>query len=384
MRSFTRLYRLAVLGVATASLASCGLFTQKDARYDPAPLTQYAPTLAVAPVWTATLGSGGGYGFIPHVVGDTVYAAAPSGSLVALDLATGAVRLQIATPPLSAGVGSDGRTIAVATQKGVVLAYDAQGKELWHAQADSAVNVPPLVSDGIVVVRTTDYRVQAFDAATGKLKWNVQRPGPALALRTSIQMIAEPQLVIVGMPNGRLMAIDAASGAVRWDSTVSSATRGASDLERISDIVGAPQLIGSTLCAVSYQGHTTCFDAAQGGRALWSQSISSSTGMTTDGQTLYLADDHSVVHALGVKDGHSLWQQSALLNRQLSTPAVVGPAVALGDYQGYVHFLSRADGHLMARLQLSSDPIRSSLVATPRGVLVQTDGGKLILVGVRG
>ncbi|CAM5204374.1 Outer membrane protein assembly factor BamB OS=Castellaniella defragrans OX=75697 GN=bamB PE=3 SV=1 [Castellaniella defragrans] len=58
--------------------------------------------------------------------------------------------------------------------------------------------------------------------------------------------------------------------------------------------------------------------------------------------------------------------------------------MAFGDFEGYVHFLSRADGKLMARLQLGSDPILSPLVATPRGVLVQTGEGKLILVGVRG
>lgn len=383
MRSTTRLLRSAILCLATVSLAGCGLFTQKDARFDPAPLTEYTPSLAVAVRWTAAIGSGGGYGFAPQVVGDSVYAAAPSGSVVALDLASGAVRWQAATKPLSAGAGSDGHVTAVVTQEGLVIAYDAQGKQLWTAQAASAVNVPPAVGNGIVAVRTTDYRVQAFDAATGKLRWNVQRPGPALALRTSMRLAMQPNLLIAGMPNGRLMVLDAASGAVRWEGTV-SASRGASDLERISDIVGEPQVIGPTLCGVSYQGHTTCFDISQGGRAIWTQDVSSATGLTTDGQHLYLADQRDVVHALDLKDGHSLWRQSALLNRRLSTPAVVGPALAVGDYQGYVHFLSRADGKLMARLQAGSDPIQSALVATPQGVLVQTGDGKLLLVGVRG
>lgn len=383
MRSTTRLLRAAVLCLTAVSLAGCGLFTQKDARFDPAPLTEYAPSLAVAARWTASIGSGGGYGFAPQVVGDTVYAAAPSGSVAALDLASGAVRWQVATKPLSAGVGSDGHVTAVVTQEGMVVAYDAQGKQLWASQAASAVNVPPAVGNGIVAVRTTDYRVQAFDAASGKLRWNVQRPGPALALRTSMRMAVEPHLLVVGMPNGRLLVLDAASGAVRWEGTI-SASRGASDLERISDVVGEPQIIGPMLCGVSYQGHTTCFDVSQGGRAIWSQDISSATGLANDGQHLYLADQRDVVRALDLKDGHSLWQQSALLNRHLSTPAVVGPALAVGDYQGYVHFLSRADGKLVARLQVGSSPIQSALVASPQGVLVQTGDGKLLLVGVRG
>jgi outer membrane protein assembly factor BamB len=284
---------------------------------------------------------------------------------------------------LSAGVGSDGHVTAVVTQEGMVVAYDAQGKQMWTSQAASAVNVPPAVGDGIVAVRTTDYRVQAFDAASGKLRWNVQRPGPALALRTSMRIAVEPHLLVAGMPSGRLLVLDAASGAVRWEGTV-SASRGASDLERISDVVGEPQIIGPMLCGVSYQGHTTCFDVSQGGRAVWSQDISSATGLTNDGQHLYLADQRDVVHALDLKDGHPLWQQSALLNRRLSTPAVAGPALAVGDYQGYVHFLSRADGKLMARLQVGSGPIQSALVSSPQGVLVQTGDGKLLLVGVRG
>lgn len=382
MRRLSRFSRFLVLGLVTCTLSACGLFAESDARFDPAPLTEYAPTLAVSTRWDVSIGSGGGYGFAPQVVGDTVYAAVPSGVVVALDLASGAVRWRVGDVPLSAGVGSDGKVTAVATADGQVVAYDAQGAKLWKVQAASAVNVPPVVGGGIVAVRTTDYRVQAFDATTGKLRWNVQRPGPALALRTSMRLLMEPGLVVAGMPNGRLMAIDVASGAVRWEGSVSAA-RGGSDLERISDIVGAPLRVGSSLCGVSYQGRTTCFDMAQGGRPIWSQEVSSATGMATDGRSLYLPDPRDVVHALDLKDGHSLWQQTALLNRHLSMPAVAGPAVALGDYQGYVHFLARTDGKLLARLQIGSAPILSALVASPRGVLVQTGEGRLALVGVR-
>lgn len=383
MRFSSRLFRAALVGLVAAGLSGCGLFSQSDARFDPAPLTDYAPSLAVSARWSASIGSGGGYGFSPELVGDTLYAATPSGAVAALDAASGALRWRVEAGALSAGAGSDGRVIAVATQSGMVLAYDAQGKELWRSQAASAVNVPPAVGNGIVAVRTTDYRIQAFDAATGKLRWNVQRPGPALALRTSFRMLPVPNLLIAGMPNGRLMVIDAASGAVRWEGAV-SASRGASDLERISDVVGEPVVVGPLLCGVSYQGRTTCFDVSQGGRPVWSREVSSATGMNTDGQRLYLADASDTVHALDLKDGHELWKQAALLNRRLSAPVPAGSAVAVGDYEGYLHFLSRADGAPMARLQVGGGPVVSALVPTPHGVVVQTGDGKLILVGVGG
>ncbi len=382
MRTSFRLFRVAIMGLALTSLAGCGLFAEPDARFDPAPLTDYTPALAVSVLWSTSLGSGGDYGFSPQVVGDTAYAATPSGAVAALDLTSGAVRWSVGGEPLTAGAGSDGRTTAVVTRTGMVVAYDAHGKELWRTQAASAVNVPPAVGNGVVAVRTTDYRIQAFDESTGKLRWNIQRPGPALALRTSMRMAMVPNLLIAGMPNGRLMVIDTASGAVRWEGTV-SASRGASDLERISDVVGAPLMVGPLLCGVSYQGRTSCFDVSQGGRPVWSSEVSSATGMTTDGQRIYLPDQRDVVHALDLQDGHQIWKQSALLNRHLSAPAVAGRAVAVGDYEGYLHFLSRADGALMARLRVGSDPITSALVATPRGVLVQTGDGKLVLAGAR-
>ena len=383
MSSPSRLLRAALVGLMAVGLSGCGLFSQTDARFDPAPLTDYTPSLAVSARWSASIGSGGGYGFAPELVGDTLYAATPSGAVAALDASSGAVRWRIDAGPLSAGVGSDGHVVAVATQTGVVVAYDAQGKELWRTQAASAITVPPTVGNGIVTVRTTDYRIQAFDVATGKLRWNVQRPGPALALRTSIRLVSVPNLVIAGMPNGRLMVIDAASGAVRWEGTV-SASRGASDLERITDVVGEPVVVGPLLCGVSYQGRTTCFDVSQGGRAIWSQEVSSATGMNTDGQRLYLADARDTVRSLDLKDGHAIWKQGALLNRRLSAPVPAGSAVAVGDFEGYVHFLSRADGALVARVQVGGGPVVSALVPTPNGVVVQTGDGKLILVGVSG
>lgn len=381
MRMSVRVFRNAALILSLSALSGCGLFSQTDARYDPAPLTEYAASLGISVRWSAPIGSGGGYEFAPQLVGDTVYAATPSGTVSSLALASGAVRWKADLGELSAGVGSDGQTTAVVTTGGAVVALDARGVEKWRAQASSGVSIPPVVGNGVVVVRSTDYRIQAFDAASGKPLWNIQRPGPALALRTSIRMIIVENVVISGLPNGRMLVIDARTGTVRWEGSVSS-SQGASDLERINDVVGAPLAAGPVLCGASYQGRIVCFDVSQGGRALWEQKFSTATGITGDGQQIYAANQRDAVYAFALSDGHQVWTQDALLNRRLSTPAVVQDAVAVGDYQGYIHFLSRRDGHLLGRLQAGSGPITSPLIATPQGVLVQSSSGNLLLVGV--
>ncbi|MBV6271607.1 outer membrane protein assembly factor BamB [Alcaligenaceae bacterium CGII-47] len=382
MRLSARVFCNTALILSLTALSGCGLFSQADTRYDPAPLTDYAAKLGVSTLWSAPIGSGGGYEFAAHVVGDNVYAATPSGAVTSLALSSGAVRWRADLGKLAAGVGSDGQTTAVVATDGMVIALDARGVEKWRSQASSSVSIPPVVGQGVVVVRSTDYRIQAFDAASGEPRWNIQRPGPALALRTSIQMIIVENVVISGLPSGRLLVIDARTGTVRWEGSV-SASQGASDLERINDVVGAPLAAGPVLCGASYQGRIVCFDVAQGGRALWEQKFSSATGMTGDAQQIYAANQRDVVYAFALSDGHEVWSQKALLNRRLSTPAVIQDAVAVGDYQGYIHFLSRRDGHLLGRLQVGGGPITSPLIATPQGVLVQTSDGKLLLIGVR-
>ncbi len=377
-----RLLAATALALGASVLAGCSMFSASNPRYEPVPLTEYPAGVSASVAWNVSIGRDGGSGFVPQVVGDSVYAAAPNGSIVKVALGTGAIQWRAdAGTELSAGVGSDGHVTAVAARDGTVIAFDEQGGEKWRTRASSQVDIPPAVGAGIVAVRSSDYRIQAFDAETGEALWNVQRPGPALALKTSMQMLILENMLLSGLPNGRLIAIDAASGAVQWEGTV-TVSRGATDLERISDIVGAPQVQGPLLCGAAYQGHIVCFDITQGGRPIWEQPFSSTAGITTDPHHVYAVNQRDVVFAYGLTNGQEAWKQEGLRNRRLSGPAVVPQALAVGDYEGYVHFLSRSDGSLLGRVQVGGGAIVSPLVGSERGVLVQTGNGNLILVGV--
>lgn len=381
--SFRWLRLLLVLSVVGGVLSGCGMFKRKDPRTDPAPLTEYSAGISTSVAWTVPVGSGSGYGFAPIEHEGAVYAATPSGAVVKVATGTGSIGWRTDTGKrLSAGVGSDGNTTAVAAEDGTVIALNASGQEKWTARAASNVAVPPVVGEGVVVVRSGDYRIQAFDASDGDLRWSVQRPGPALALSTSMQMMMLDGMVITGMPNGKLMAIDVESGSVQWEGTVGMA-QGPTDLERISDVVGKPQLQGSYLCGVTYQSRMACFDIARGGDTVWSQRFSSSTGMTTDAAHAYAPNPRSVVYAFDLEDGHQVWKQEALRNRRLATPAVVEQAVAVADFEGYVHFLGRADGRLLGRISIGGGRVLSPLLATEQGVIVQAGNGSLHRISLR-
>lgn len=363
-------------------LSACSMFSSKDPRFAPAPLGEYEARMPVAVRWSAPIGSGAGYGFIPFVEGNSVYAASAAGQVSRIDLSNG--RTQWSTnvgTRLSAGVGTDGQVVAVAAPDGTVIALDSQGQELWRSQASSGVNIPPAVGSGIVAVRSSDYRVQAFDARSGEPLWNIQRPGPALALKTNMQMEIIDDLVVTGMPNGRVLLIDAATGALQWEGIVSQSF-GATDLERISDVVGAPLFAGPLMCAASYQGRIVCFDMADQAMPAWAEDFSTARGIGLNNQMLYAADTRDKLHAFALESGHVVWEQDALRNRRLTAPAVHDRIVAVGDLEGFIHFLAPHDGRQMARVQVSSRPIVSQPIAIDGGVLVQTDNGQLVFVGV--
>jgi outer membrane protein assembly factor BamB len=54
----------------------------------------------------------------------------------------------------------------------------------------------------------------------------------------------------------------------------------------------------------------------------------------------------------------------------------------VGDYEGYVHLLSRDDGSFIARLKTDGSPINVQPVALGERILVQTDEGGLFAIEI--
>jgi len=90
-----------------------------------------------------------------------------------------------------------------------------------------------------------------------------------------------------------------------------------------------------------------------------------------------VSDTRGAVHALDRTNGRSIWKQDKLFLRQLSMPIALGDAIAVGDFEGYVHFLSRDSGAFIARYSTDGAAIRTPPALLPGGgLLVETlDGG---------
>ena len=379
--------KLVCIGAVTlltgcSTLSSLNPFATKVVpRNPPSALVDFNTTLAVRTAWSSQIGPAGSFVFSPAVVAGTVLVASKDGAVSRLDAGNGSVLWRInAGTPLTAGVGSDGNTVVVVGEKGSVMAFDIDGKLRWKAQASSTVLSAPAVGQGLVIVRSVDNQIVAFDAESGVRRWFLQRTSPSLILRSAPGIVFGVGNVFVGLPGGRLLALAANNGGPRWEATVGD-PRGATELERIADISGDPVVVGVAVCAVAYQGRVGCFDANTGAPR-WSKELSSEVGISADERFIFAADENGTVNALTRDAGASVWRNNKLAYRRLSTPVSFGRAVAVGDAQGYLHFMSREDGALLARVATDGSPVIGNPKVVGANVIFQTQSGTVVALAI--
>ena len=359
--------------VLLATLAGCSLWSGGSSKPVPADLGANVAMLGVRQAWTARIGNVGGLPLDVHVTGNVVTLASADGTVAALDARTGGDVWRVAlAEPLSAGVGSDGKSAAVVTRANALVLLDA-GREQWRQPLAAQVYTPPLVAGGRVFVLSADRSVAAFDGATGRKLWSQPRPGEPLILRQAGVMLAVGDTLVVGF-SGRLVGLNPDNGSVRWEAPVGS-SRGTNDVERLVELVGRTSRVGDSVCARAFQAAVGCVNTVRG-TTVWTQPASGAEGVHGDGDAVFGTEGNGTVTAWRRSDGSRLWTTDRLKYRKLTAPLLLGRSVVVGDNTGLVHLLSRADGAPLNRIATDGSGIAAApVVAADTLVVVTRDGG---------
>ena len=112
--------------------------------------------------------------------------------------------------------------------------------------------------------------------------------------------------------------------------------------------------------------------------------MSSHAGIGADNRSLYVTDANSEVWSLERRSGASFWKNDKLRARKLTAPVTVGEYVVVADLEGYVHFLKRDNGAIVARVRVDSSPVVAAPVVVGNTVFVSTSAGKLAALRVGG
>jgi outer membrane protein assembly factor BamB len=349
----------------------------KPVELTPEQMGQLAVVAGARPVWQNIIDESQASAFSPVFDNGAIYGAGVNGRLARFDAVSGKETASVNTRrQLSGGVGTGEGMLLVATFKGEVLAYDEKnGKPLWTAQVSSEVLSPPRAEEGIVVVRAGDGRIFGLDAATGKRKWVYQGATPSLTVRNFAGVLISRGTVYAGFAGGKLIAINLANGSVTWEAVVSR-PRGATELERVTDVTSLPVINEQQVCAVAYQGRVACFEIATGNQ-IWARDVSSNAGLAMDNHYVYISEHGGALVAYDKNDGNGVWRQDILAGLKLSPPLVRDNYIMVADSQGYLNVFRNSDGSIVARSATDGSPIATRPLPLPDGVAVQTKKGGL-------
>ena len=353
----------------------------------PSALIEYSPEIKPEVIWKESIGVGAdeqSLKLIPVIGSGKIIAADREGLVQARSPTTGNLVWETETEVhFSGGPGLGSGTVILGSSDADVVALDIEtGAVLWKTAVSSEVLSTPVVASGIVVVRTTDGSVVALDEKTGGKRWSYERTVPALSLRgTGSPLITEGN-VIGGYDNGKVMALRLTDGKYVWETSL-AIPKGRSEIERLVDLDVDPIVINGVIYVAGFQGGIAAISESDG-EVMWrNEAISSHSGLSNDYRYLYLTNSESHVMQLDQHSGAGLWKQKDLHQRRLTSPAVYENYVVVGDFEGYVHWLSNVDGRQMGRIQITEGPIDAKPIVADGTVYVYAKDGTLAAIKAR-
>ncbi|WP_318374392.1 outer membrane protein assembly factor BamB [Enterobacter sp.] len=389
-----QLRKLLLPGLLSVTLLSgCSLFSGEEdvVKMSPLPVVenQFTPSTA----WSTSVGDGIGdfYSNLhPAYADNVVYAADRHGTVKAVNAADGkeiwSVSLAqksgfFSTSPalLSGGVTVAGGHVYIGSEKAQVYALNAaDGSTAWQTKVAGEALSRPVVSDGVVLIHTSNGQLQALNEADGAVKWTVNLDMPALSLRGESAPATAFGAAIVGGDNGRVSAVILDKGQIIWQQRISQAT-GATEIDRLSDVDTTPIVINGVVYALAYNGNLTALDL-RSGQIMWKRELGSVNDFIIDGDRIYLVDQNDRVLALTTEGGVTLWTQSDLLHRNLTTPALYNGSLVVGDSEGYLHWINTADGRFVAQQKVDSSGFLTEPVVAEGKLLIQAKDGTLYAI----
>ncbi len=138
----------------------------------------------------------------------------------------------VEVPPVS----EEGR-IFVATTKGILLALDTEGRQLWSvALKDDAFSSPPMAAEKAVFVGTDKGFLHAYDAATGREKWSFKVGDTVMGSANKVDLGGGRKgIIVISQADGVMHCLDPATGKPHWS------------LDKIDRCDGSPSVGGGKI-----------------------------------------------------------------------------------------------------------------------------------------
>lgn len=326
------------------------------------------PDLALS--WTSQ--TGGAINHPPLIVQNVVIVSPSNAPLLALDLETGSQKWAFSPPEgvWERAYASDGERVFVGMKNKTIAALDiSNGKVLWQKDLGINMQVPPLVSDGIVYVPTAFVgpelvpdvngraKLFALDAKTGKEIWVFESENYILQTPVihydSLYLggnFYDPTPIDEG-GHTRIYALTLDDASLHW-------TYESED--------GFPKRLYATqetLIFVGYQDFMNGLDV-EIGKIRWRFDTGNWTpSFLGDGNAVYFSSANTQVFALDANMGETLWTfdiPTGTFNYLLDTPILIEGSLYFLTQQGDFFALDALTGELLWQTKTDVSAARTS------------------------
>ncbi len=377
--------------IAIALLSGCSWFGGEEDVVEMSPLPKVTNQFTVKKVWSQSVGNGTGdfySSLIPAWEGDKVYAADRSGLVKAFTVQNGSEQWRAdlsgktgffsnnPSAMLSGGITLSGALLYIGSERGLIYALNtSDGTIAWKTNAAGEVVSRPAVSDGLLLIHTSNGILQALDAMSGVVKWSVNLGVPTLSLRGESSPAIAFGAAIVGGDNGQVSAVLLDQGQIIWQQRISQ-PGGATEIARLADVDMTPVVENGVVYVLAYNGDIAALDL-RSGQIIWKREIGGVHNIIIDGNRILLADQNDRVIALSKEGGVTLWRQSELLHRNLTSPVLHDGYLVVGDSEGYLHWINTDDGRFVSQQKIDSSGLQAEPVVASDKLLIQAKNGEV-------
>ncbi|WP_201548498.1 outer membrane protein assembly factor BamB [Psychrobacter fjordensis] len=280
---------------------------------------------------------------------------------------------------ITGGVALDAlsQTAIISTRSGKIMAFDsATGEKRWQQQLSGSVLTPALITNNRVVLSANNGFLHGLSLQTGQSVWQFATQVPAISVRGSAApTLLDSKTALLATADGRLHAVTADNGLPQWSRRVGVGA-GSSEVERMSDVDGAPIVDKNQMFAISYSGQLLGIDLASRQVMFVNEQASLKALAVNTQQVIATGLDGKVV-AYDRNTGAVLWESEELAYRHLTNPVMIGNYIAVGDLDGVVHLFNPASGKIVSRVETKG--ALSSLQVQGSRLMTQSTSGQVAI-----
>jgi outer membrane protein assembly factor BamB len=297
------------------------------------------------------------------IANGVVYVGVGNGELIAIDLATGALKWKYSTKNL---IGESSPTVGpeavyVGDLAGMVHAVAPQdGKPVWTFKTGGEIKSSPILVKDLVLIGSYDGHLYALESRTGKLKWKVVTEGPVHATPA-----VQGDLVFIAGCDEKFRAIRILDGKQEYQ-IESGAYTGAS-----------PVLDGDRAYFGTFNYEVMALDL-KGRKVLWryrdpARSFPYYSSAALSNGRIVVGGRDKLVHAIEASSGKALWTFTTRA-RVDSSPAVAGGRVYVGSNDGRLYVIDLATGQKQWEFDAGAAITASPAISGGRVVVGSQDG----------